>query len=446
VFDNLSDKLQDVFNRLGRKGKLTEQDVDEALREVRVALLEADVNFKVVRQFVAAIREKAVGSEVLESLTPAQQVVKIVHDQLQEMLGGESVGLATSSSPPVVIMLVGLQGSGKTTTSAKLGLMLKKQGKRPLLVAADPYRPAAVEQLEILAGQLELPILSDLKKRPPDLAQMAVSQAKSQGLTHVIIDTAGRLHVDEAMMSEVAEIKRRVNADDVLFVADAMTGQDAVNAATSFNESVGVTGAVLTKLDGDARGGAALSLRSVTGVPIKFMGVSERPDGLEPFHPGRMSSRILGMGDVLTLIERAQSSVDEGRAEELEKKFRTNTFDLNDFLDQLQQVRKMGPLDQILGMIPGPSQAMRGSQMPTIEDKQIKRVEAIILSMTPTERARPEIIGGSRKRRIAKGSGTTPADINQLLNQFKQMQKMMKAMATGRMPASMAGMMPGIRR
>ncbi len=446
MFDNLSDKLQDVFNRLGRKGKLTEQDVDEALREVRVALLEADVNFKVVRQFVAAIREKAVGSEVLESLTPAQQVVKIVHDQLQEMLGGESVGLATSSSPPVVIMLVGLQGSGKTTTSAKLGLMLKKQGKRPLLVAADPYRPAAVEQLEILAGQLELPILSDLKKRPPDLAQMAVSQAKSQGLTHVIIDTAGRLHVDEAMMSEVAEIKRRVNADDVLFVADAMTGQDAVNAAASFNDSVGVTGAILTKLDGDARGGAALSLRSVTGVPIKFMGVSERPDGLEPFHPDRMSSRILGMGDVLTLIERAQSTVDEGRAEELEKKFRTNTFDLNDFLDQLQQVRKMGPLDQILGMIPGLSQAMRGSQMPTIEDKQIKRVEAIILSMTPTERARPEIIGGSRKRRIAKGSGTTPTDINQLLNQFKQMQKMMKAMSSGRMPAGMGGLMPGIRR
>jgi len=446
VFDNLSDKLQDVFNRLGRKGKLTEQDVDEALREVRVALLEADVNFKVVRQFVAAIREKAVGSEVLESLTPAQQVVKIVHDQLQEMLGGESVGLATSSSHQVVIMLCGLQGSGKKTTSAKLGLMLKKQGKRPLLVAADPYRPAAVEQLEILAGQLELPILSDSKKRPPDLAQMAVSQAKSQGLTHVIIDTAGRLHVDEAMMSEVAEIKRRVNADDVLFVADAMTGQDAVNAAASFNDSVGVTGAVLTKLDGDARGGAALSLRSVTGVPIKFMGVSERPDGLEPFHPDRMSSRILGMGDVLTLIERAQSSVDAGRAEELEKKFRTNTFDLNDFLDQLQQVRKMGPLDQILGMIPGLSQAMRGSQMPTIEDKQIKRVEAIILSMTPTERARPEIIGGSRKRRIAKGSGTTPADINQLLNQFKQMQKMMKAMSSGRMPAGMGGLMPGIRR
>jgi signal recognition particle subunit SRP54 len=446
VFDSLSDKLQDVFNRLGRKGKLTEQDVDEALREVRVALLEADVNFKVVRQFVAAIREKAVGSEVLQSLTPAQQVVKIVHDQLQEMLGGESVGLTTSPTSPSVIMLVGLQGSGKTTTSAKLGLMLKKQGKRPLLVAADPYRPAAVEQLEILAGQLELPILSDLKKRPPDLAQAAVSQAKSQGLTHVIIDTAGRLHVDDAMMSEVTEIKRRVTPDDVLFVADAMTGQDAVNAASAFNDSVGVTGAVLTKLDGDARGGAALSLRAVTGVPIKFMGVSERPDGLEPFYPDRMASRILGMGDVLTLIERAQATVDAGRAEEIEKKFRTNTFDLNDFLDQLQQVRQMGPLDQILGMIPGLSKAMRGAEMPTIEDKQVKRVEAIILSMTPAERSRPEIIGGSRKRRIARGSGTTPADINQLLNQFRQMQKMMKAISSGRMPAGLGGMIPGIRR
>jgi signal recognition particle subunit SRP54 len=445
VFESLSDKLQDVFSRLGRKGKLTEQDVDEALREVRVALLEADVNFKVVRQFIAGIREKAVGSEVLESLTPAQQVVKIVHDQLQEMLGGESVGLATVSTPSV-IMLVGLQGSGKTTTSAKLGLMLKKQGKRPLLVAADPYRPAAVEQLEILAGQLDLPILSDLKKRPPELAQAAVSQARSQGLSHVIIDTAGRLHVDEAMMSEVAEIKRRVSPDDVLFVADAMTGQDAVNAAAAFNDAVGVTGAVLTKLDGDARGGAALSLRSVAGVPIKFMGISERPDGLEPFHPDRMASRILGMGDVLTLIERAQASVDMSKAQELEKKFRTNSFDLNDFLDQLQQVRNMGPLDQILGMIPGLSQAMKGSQMPTIEEKQVRRVEAIILSMTPAERARPEIIGGSRKRRIARGSGTTPADINQLLNQFRQMQKMMKSLSSGRMPAGLGGMMPGIRR
>jgi signal recognition particle subunit SRP54 len=445
VFESLSDKLQDVFNRLGRKGKLTEQDVDEALREVRVALLEADVNFKVVRQFIAGIREKAVGSEVLESLTPAQQVVKIVHDQLQEMLGGESVGLVTASTPSV-IMLVGLQGSGKTTTSAKLGLMLKKQGKRPLLVAADPYRPAAVEQLEVLAGQLELPIISDLKKRPPDLAQAAVAQAKSQGLSHVIIDTAGRLHVDEAMMSEVAEIKRRVSPDDVLFVADAMTGQDAVNAAAAFNDSVGVTGAVLTKLDGDARGGAALSLRAVTGVPIKFMGVSERPDGLEPFHPDRMASRILGMGDVLTLIERAQASVDMSKAQELEKKFRTNSFDLNDFLDQLQQVRNMGPLDQILGMIPGLSRAMKGAEAPAIEEKQVRRVEAIILSMTPAERARPEIIGGSRKRRIARGSGTTPADINQLLNQFRQMQKMMKALSSGRMPAGLGGMMPGIRR
>jgi signal recognition particle subunit SRP54 len=300
--------------------------------------------------------------------------------------------------------------------------------------------------LEILAGQLDLPILSDLKKRPPDLAQAAVSQAKSQALSHVIMDTAGRLHVDEAMMSEVSEIKRRVSPDDVLFVADAMTGQDAVNAAAAFNESVGVTGAVLTKLDGDARGGAAPSLRSVTGVPIKFMGVSERPDGLEPFHPDRMASRILGMGDVLTLIERAQASVDMSKAQELEKKFRSNSFDLNDFLDQLQQVRNMGPLDQLLGMIPGLSGAMKGAKMPAIEEKHVRRVEAIILSMTPAERARPEIIGGSRKRRIARGSGTTPADINQLLNQFRQMQKMMKALSSGRMPAGLGGMMPGIRR
>jgi signal recognition particle subunit SRP54 len=438
MFESLSEKLNNVFARLGRKGRLTEQDVDEALREVRIALLEADVNFKVVKSFVAAVREKAIGENVLGGLNPAQQVIKVVHGQLVEMLGSELQRLNVASSPPTVIMLVGLQGSGKTTTAGKLALQLRKGGNRPLMVACDPYRPAAIRQLQTLGKQLDLPVLADERKKPPELAQAAVREAQSNGYNYVILDTAGRLHIDEELMQELTDIKRRVNPGEVLFVADAMTGQDAVRVAESFHQQVGISGVILTKMDGDARGGAALSLRSVTGVPIKYVGVGEKLDALEPFHPDRIASRILGMGDVLSLIERAQEAVDQEQAAALEKKLRAAKFDLEDFLGQLNQVKKMGPLDQILKMIPGLSGAMRGQQMPSFEDKQFKRIEAIILSMTPDERRRPEIIGGSRKRRIARGSGTTPSDINQLLNQFKQMQKMLKQF--GQMQSGRGGM------
>jgi signal recognition particle subunit SRP54 len=431
MFESLSEKLNGVFARLGRKGRLTEQDVDEALREVRIALLEADVNFKVVKTFVSAVREKAIGEEVLTGLNPAHQVVKIVNDQLVEMLGSELQRLNVSSAPPTSIMLVGLQGSGKTTTAGKLALQLRKSGNRPLLVACDPYRPAAVRQLQTLGKQLDIPVLADESKKPPDLAQAALKEAHNSGYNYLLFDTAGRLHIDDDLMRELTEIKRRVNPSEVLFVADAMTGQDAVRVADSFNAQVGISGVILTKMDGDARGGAALSLRSVTGVPIKYVGVGEKLDALEPFHPDRIASRILGMGDVLTLIERAQEAVDQEQAKLLEKKLRTAKFDLEDFLGQLNQIKKMGPLDQILKLIPGMSGMLKGQELPSFEDKQIKRIEAIILSMTPHERRNPEVIGGSRKRRIARGSGTTPADINQLLNQFRQMQKMMKQLGRG---------------
>jgi signal recognition particle subunit SRP54 len=435
MFESLSEKLNGVFARLGRKGRLTEQDVDEALREVRIALLEADVNFKVVRSFVAAVRERAIGENVLTGLNPAQQVIKIVNDELIAMLGSDLQRLSTAPTPPTAIMLVGLQGSGKTTTAGKLALQLRKAGNRPLLVACDPYRPAAVKQLQTLGKQLDIPVLSDERKKPPELAQAAVKEAQANGYNYLVLDTAGRLHIDDQLMRELTEIKRRVNPSEVLFVADAMTGQDAVKVADSFNQQVGISGVILTKMDGDARGGAALSLRSVTGVPIKYIGVGEKLDALEPFHPDRIASRILGMGDVLTLIERAQSAVDEEQALALEKKIRSARFDLEDFLGQLQQVKKMGPLDQILKLIPGVSSAMRGQQLPSFEDKQFKRIEAIIQSMTPDERRNPEIIGGSRKRRIARGSGTTPTDINQLLNQFRQMQRMLKQLGRGQLPA-----------
>ena len=433
MFESLSDKLNAVFGRLGRKGKLTEEDVDAALREVRIALLEADVNFKVVRSFVSSVREKAIGENVLTGLNQAQQVIKIVNDQLVEMLGSDAQPLNTAAAPPTTLMLVGLQGSGKTTTAGKLALQLRKAGNRPLLVACDPYRPAAIRQLQTFGKQIDIPVLSDERKKPPELAQAALGEARGGGYNYLLLDTAGRLHVDDELMRELSEIKRRVNPSEVLLVADAMSGQDAVRVAEAFNSEVGVTGAILTKIDGDARGGAALSLRAVTGVPIKYVGVGEKLDALEPFHPDRVASRILGMGDVLTLIERAQEAVDEEQARELEKKLRTAKFDLEDFLGQLNQVKKMGPLDQLLGMIPGLSGALRGQQLPSFEDRQFKRIEAIILSMTPEERHHPEILGGSRKRRIARGSGTTPADINQLLNQFKQMQKMLKQL--GQAPA-----------
>ena len=433
MFESLSDKLNTVFTRLGRKGRLGQEDVDEALKQVRMALLEADVNFKVVRSFVAAVREKAVGEDVLKGLNPAQQVVKIVHDQLVEMLGTEAQRLGTAPSPPTVVMLVGLQGSGKTTTAGKLALQLRKSGSRPLMVACDPYRPAAIRQLQTLGKQLDIPVLTDERKKPPELAQGSIREAQTAGLNYVLLDTAGRLHIDDDLMRELQEIKRRTNPAEVLFVADAMTGQDAVRVAEAFNQQVGITGVILTKMDGDARGGAALSLRSVTGVPIKYVGVGEKLDALEPFHPDRIASRILGMGDVLTLIERAQEAVDQEQARELEKKLRSAKFDLEDFLGQLQQVKKMGPLDQILKMIPGVSAQLKGQQLPSFEDKQFKRIEAIIQSMTQEERRNPEIIGGSRKKRIARGSGTTTSDVNQLLNQFRQMQKMLKQL--GRMPA-----------
>jgi signal recognition particle subunit SRP54 len=443
VFDNLSDRLTAVFEKLRSHGRVTEEDLKVALREVRIALLEADVSLKVVRQFIANVQEKALGADILKGLNPAQQVVKIVHDELVEILGGGgAMRINTAPNPPNVIMMVGLQGSGKTTTSAKLALYLRKQGNRPLMVAADPYRPAAVTQIQTLGRQLDIPVFHEPNRKPPELAQDAVKHAEHMGFNYVIVDTAGRTVIDDAMMREVAEIRKRVNPPEVLLVADAMTGQDAVKVAEQFHAQVGITGVVLTKMDGDARGGAALSLRTVTGVPIKFVGVSEKPDGLEQFHPDRIATRILGMGDVLTLIERAQSQTTEEDATRLANKFKKGTFDLEDFLDQLQKVRQMGPIEQLLGMIPGVSQAMKGQNL-QVEEKQFKRVEAVIQSMTPQERRNPEIIGTSRKRRIARGSGTTTADVNKLLNQFREMQKMMKMFSRGKMPRGMPSI-PGM--
>ncbi|HYO48357.1 MAG TPA: signal recognition particle protein [Chloroflexia bacterium] len=430
MFESLTDRLNTTFTRLQGKGRLDEGDIDEAMKEVRRALLEADVNFKVVTSFVETVRERAVGQDILKSLTPAQQVVSIVHEQLIELLG-EAARLDMSRTPPTVIMLVGLQGSGKTTTVAKLGLQLRKSGQNPLLVAADMYRPAAVHQLQTLGKQLNLQVYTEAAgANPVNIAINGVRQAQAGNHNTVIIDTAGRLHIDEAMMQEVATIKQRLSPHEVLLVVDSMTGQDAVRAASEFNEKVGVTGLILTKMDGDTRGGAALSVREVTGVPIKFIGTGEKPDALEPFYPDRVASRILGMGDVLTLIERAQAEYDEDQAKAREKKLRTATFDLEDFLNQLQQVKRLGPLEQVLGMIPGLGQAMRQQQVQVKED-DLKHIEAIIRSMTPMERHRPEVIDSSRRRRIARGSGSTVQDVNALLNQFKQMQKMMKMMTGG---------------
>ncbi len=439
MFDSLSEKLQAVFDQLGRKGKLGEKDVDEALRQVRLALLEADVNFRVVRDFVARVKERAIGAEVLQSLSPAQQVVKIVHEQLIELLG-EPARLSHASAPPTVIMLVGLQGSGKTTTAAKLAVLLRKQGNQPLLVAADPYRPAAISQLQILGKQTEIPVFTQAGASPPDVCTAALREARSLGQNPVILDTAGRLHVDDELMDELAEIKRRTPPTEVLLVADAMTGQDAVKVAEEFQQRVGLTGLILTKLDGDTRGGAALSVRQVTGVPIKFVGVGERTDALEQFHPDRMASRILGMGDVLSLIDRAQETFDQQRVQELQKKMRAATFDLEDFLEQMRQLKRMGPLSQIMEMIPGMSRLMKQAGDASLNESDLKQIEAIILSMTPDERHHPEIIGGSRRRRIARGSGMTPADVNQLLGQFRQAQQMMKAMAGGKLPKNIAGL------
>jgi len=435
MFDSLSDKLTAVFSKLSGKGKLSEKDVDLALREVRVALLEADVNFKVAKNFIAKIRERAVGKDVLEALSPGQLVIKIVNEELIEMLGGGQKKLNQASMPPTVILMVGLQGAGKTTTSSKLALHLRRNGQKPLMVAADPYRPAAITQLETLGKQLDIEVYSNEKtKNVADICKQAMKRAKEIDATTVILDTAGRLHIDEELMNELEQVKKALTPTAVLLIADAMTGQEAVKIADEFNSKVGLTGVILTKMDGDARGGAALSLTQVTGVPIKFVGMGEKADALEPFHPDRMSSRILGMGDMLTLIEKAQVNFDEKKARELEKKVRKATFDLDDFLDQLQQLKKMGSITQMMDMIPGMSKITK--KLPTdvdLDGKQFKKVEAIVLSMTPKERQKPELIDGSRRKRIANGSGTTPQDVNQLLNQFKQMQKMMKQMSSGKM-------------
>ena len=438
MFDNLTEKLTGIFNRLSAKGRLTEKDIDDALGQVRRSLLEADVNFRVARDFVARVKERSLGSDVLESLTPGQQVVKIVHEELTEILSSGDHRVTPSSQLPSVLMLVGLQGSGKTTTAAKLALQLRRQGHSSLLVAADLRRPAAIAQLETLGKQLDVPVYSEDPKSstPIKVAKAGVKRAEELGLTWVIIDTGGRLHIDDELMEELEGVKAAASPHETLLVVDAMTGQDAVNAAQEFHERVSLSGLIMTKMDGDARGGAALSVTRVTGLPIKFIGVGERSDALEPFHPDRMASRILAMGDVLTLIEKAQQSVDQDRAKEMERKFRQATFDLEDFLEQLQNVKKMGSLSQIVEMMPGMNQLSK--RMPQeFDEDQLKRVEAIIRSMTKDERHHPEIINGSRKRRIARGSGTTAQDINQLLNQFRQTQKMMRQFSRNRNPRSL---------
>jgi signal recognition particle subunit SRP54 len=433
MFETLTEKLQGTFDRLARKGRLTEKDVDEGLREVRIALLEADVHFKVVKDFTARVRERALGAEVTRSLTPAQQVRKIVYEELVALLG-HPAQIDISGQPPHVVMLVGLQGSGKTTTAAKLALKLRKQGQRPLLVAADTRRPAAVQQLEILASELDLAVHSEgTSVAPPIIGANAVRRARESAYSVVIVDTQGRLHVDEQLMAELEEMKGQLDPSEILLVADAMTGQDAVSVAQEFHEHVGLTGLILTKLDGDARGGAALSMRSVTGVPIKFLGVGEKPADLESFYPDRLASRILGMGDALTLIEKAQEVFDQEQALKMEQKLRTASFTLEDFLEQLRQVKKMGPMSQLLGMVPGLS-SLAGEIPQDVTDKQLVMIEAMINSMTSAERQDPRIIGGSRKRRIARGSGTTVQEVNQLMSQFRLVQKMMRQVSKGRMP------------
>ncbi|MHB8169984.1 MAG: signal recognition particle protein [Thermincolia bacterium] len=430
LFEGLAEKLQNTFKRLKGKGKLDESDVNEAMREVRVALLEADVNFKVVKDFINKVKEKCVGQEVLESLTPGQHVIKIVNDELTELMGGSQAKINLASKPPTVIMLVGLQGAGKTTTAGKLANLLRKQGRKPLLVAGDIYRPAAIKQLEVLGKQLDIPVFTmGDKQSPVDIAKGAIESAHSKGLDLVIIDTAGRLHINEELMDELKNIKATVNPHEILLVVDSMTGQDAVTVADSFNNELEIDGVILTKLDGDTRGGAALSVKAVTGKPIKFAGMGEKLDALEPFHPDRMASRILGMGDVLSLIEKAQASIDQEQAEKLQKKLRTADFNLEDFLDQMQQMKKLGPLEQILGMIPGLGGKQLKELKSQIDEKEMAHIEAIIKSMTPEERRNPEVIKGSRRKRIAQGSGTKVQDINKLLKQFEQTREMFKQFA-----------------
>jgi signal recognition particle subunit SRP54 len=425
MFETLSDRLNETFGRLGRKGRLTEEDVDAAMREVRRALLEADVNFKVVKDFVASVRERAVGQDVLRSLTPAQTVIGIVNEELIAILGEAQVPLQNPERPPQIILMVGLNGAGKTTHSGKLAVHLRKQGRNPLLVAADVYRPAAINQLQTLGRQVNVPVYEEgTKADPVNISRNAVRFAIERGHNPVIIDTAGRLQIDEALMQELVRIKDAVNPTEILLVADAMTGQEAVGVAEEFDARLDISGLVLTKMDGDARGGAALSIRSVTGIPIKFIGTGEKLDALEPFYPDRLAGRILGMGDILSLVERAQEQTDEKDAERLQKRMLKGQFDLEDFLDQLQKIKRMGPLSQIMDMIPGLGQQMRQAKA-QISDDDYKQVEAIIRGMTPWERRHPERIDHSRRRRIARGSGVDRQDVNRLLSQFRDMQKMM---------------------
>ena len=425
MFQSLSDKLSAAFKHFRNKGKLTEADVKVGMREIKLALLEADVNFKVVREFVKQVTERAVGSEVLESLVPAQQIVKIVNEELTAIMGGSQAKLTISSAPPTVIMMCGLQGAGKTTHAAKLAAMYKKQGKRPLLVACDIYRPAAIKQLQILGEQTGIPVFTmGTDVSPVKIAEEGIKYAKDNFCDMVFIDTAGRLHIDEVLMEELRAIKEKVEPTEILLTIDAMIGQDSVNVAEHFNSLLDVTGVILTKLDGDTRGGAALSVRYVTGKPIKFIGVGEKIDAIEPFHPDRMASRILGMGDVLSLIEKAEAAFDDKKAAELEKKMREQTFTLDDYLEQFEQIKNMGSMEQLIGMMPGVNaSALKDAQ---VDEKALARTEAIIKSMTPKERAKPEILNSSRKRRIAAGSGTSVEEVNRLLKQFDQVKKLMK--------------------
>ena len=440
AFEGLSEKLSAAFKKLRGKGRLSEADVREAMREIRLALLEADVSFKVVKQFVAQVTEKAVGSDVLEALSPAQQIVKIVNQELTDLMGGSAAKLEISSKPPTVVMMVGLQGAGKTTNGAKLaGLMKRQNGKRPLLAACDVYRPAAIQQLEVVGKQLDIPVFQMGQTNPVDIAKAAVEHAAAHGNDMVFLDTAGRLHVDEELMDELRAIKAAVNPTEILLVVDAMIGQDAVNAAKAFDDALDIDGVLLTKLDGDARGGAALSIKAVTGKPIKFVGVGEKLDQIEVFHPDRMASRILGMGDVLSLIEKAEQTFDQQKALELQEKLRKNRFTLTDFYDQMKQLKNMGSLTEIAGMLPGVKPGdLEGA---TMDEKLLQRMEAIILSMTPAEREDPKLLNSSRKKRIAAGSGTQVVDINRLLKQFEMLQAMTKQFAGGKMPKSMRRMM-----
>ncbi|EUJ24660.1 signal recognition particle protein [Listeria grandensis FSL F6-0971] len=430
AFEGLAGRLQETMNKIRGKGKVNEADVKEMMREVRLALLEADVNFKVVKQFIKIVSERAVGSEVMKSLTPGQQVIKIVQEELTALMGGEESKIAVADKPPTVVMMVGLQGAGKTTTTGKLAnLLRKKYNRKPLLVAADIYRPAAIKQLETLGNQLDMPVFSlGDQVSPVEIAKQAIAKAKEDHLDYVLIDTAGRLHIDTELMDELVAVKEIANPSEILLVVDSMTGQDAVNVAESFNAQLDITGVVLTKLDGDTRGGAALSIRSVTQKPIKFVGMGEKMEALESFHPDRMASRILGMGDVLSLIEKAQVSVDEDKARELEQKVKDMSMTLDDFLEQLQQVRQMGPLDELLKMMPGANK-MKGLDNMNVDEKQLTHIEAIIKSMTKAEKDHPDIINANRRKRIARGSGRPIQEVNRLLKQFNEMKKMMKQMS-----------------